>query len=113
VPSGIRPAWRSRYTVLNRQWSKIIRRVDALVAPGKNETREVKQAREKIGKKLNSELFNDDLFKGTLSKDGEISSITYNCKRIGRLSRDRAIGLLMSYTATLGRPAYDRDFGET
>lgn len=49
------------------------------------------------------------LFKGTLvDKDGR-RSISYNCRRVGRLSNARAFGLLMAYTSCLGRPAYDRD----
>lgn len=39
-------------------------------------------------------------------------SIVYNCRRTGRLCRENAIGMLMYYTSTLGRPAFDRTFGD-
>ncbi|MEO5372357.1 MAG: hypothetical protein H7833_19985, partial [Magnetococcus sp. DMHC-1] len=112
APSAIRPTWKARHAFLLKYWTKVVRRADDLLAPSSNELSAVKQAKEKIAKNLNDLIFNDDLFKGTLSptENGKCS-ITYNCKRVGRLSRARAIGFLMSYTGTLGRPAYDRDFG--
>jgi len=69
------------------------------------------QVKQAIARNFNSLLFDDDLFKGILAEAGGVRIVTYNCKRVGRLSRAHAIGLLMSYTATLGRPAYERDFG--
>ena len=111
APSGIRPAWKTRHDILSRHWNKAVRKADML-APVDNEFPAVTQFKQGIARDLGGLLFDDDLFKGSLAESDGVRSVTYNCKRVGRLSRARAIGLLMSYTATLGRPAYDRDFGK-
>jgi hypothetical protein len=112
VPSGIRPAWKARHSILSRYWARAIRKAD-LLAPNANESQAVKQVKQRIARDLGGALFDDDLFKGVLSEADGVRSLTYNCRRVGRLARARAIGLMMSYTATLGRPAYDRAFGPT
>jgi len=110
-PSGIRPPWKARHDILSRYWGRAVRKADML-APLANDSQDVTQVKQKIARDLGGLLFEDDLFKGSLVQESSgVRSVTYNCKRVGRLSRARAIGLLMSYTATLGRPAYDRDFG--
>jgi len=110
APSGIRPAWKARYEILSRHWGRAVRKAD-LLAPVADDSQAVKQVKGEIAKNLGGILFDDDLFKGGIVEADGLRSITYKCRRIGRLSRARAIGLLMSYTSTLGRPAYDRDFG--
>lgn len=111
APSGIRPAWKARHDILSRYWGRAVRKAE-MFAPVANESQAVTQVKQKFARDLGGLLFDDDLFKGSLAEAGGVRSVTYNCKRVGRLSRARAIGLLMSYTATLGRPAYDRDFGK-
>ena len=110
APSGIRPAWKARHDILLRLWGRAVRRAD-LLAPVANESQVVTQAKQKIARDIGGVLFDDDLFKGNLTEAGGVRALTYDCKRVGRMSRARAMGLLMSYTAALGRPAYDRDFG--
>ena len=107
APSGIRPSWKARHAILSRLWGQAVHKADVL-APAANESQAVKQVKEQIARNLSGIFFDDDLFKGILSEAGGVRSVTYNCRRAGRLSRARAIGLLMSYTGTLGRPAYDR-----
>lgn len=111
APPSIRPSWKARHGILARHWGRAVRKADML-APVANESQAVTQVKQRIATDLGGLLFDDDLFKGSLAEAGGVRSVTYNCKRVGRLSRARAIGLLMSYTATLGRPAYDRAFGE-
>jgi hypothetical protein len=102
-PSGIRPAWKKRHKILSGHWEKVVRMAETLAAmDGDSNTK----------KQIKNLLFNDDLFKGDFSNSDGVC-ITCNCRRVRRLSRARAMGLLMSYTATLGRPAYDRAFGRT
>ena len=110
VPSAVRPAWRARHAILLKLWGRSVRRADML-APASNESQAVTQAKAKIAQDLGGLLFDDDLFKGNLGTDNGERVLTFNCRRVGRLSRARAIGLLLSYTGTLGRPAFDRDFG--
>lgn len=109
-PSDIRPAWKARHDILSSHFTRKAHKADML-APLVSESQAVAQGKPKILRDLECLLFDDDLFKGKLAVDGGIRLVTYDCKRIGRLSRARAIGLLMSYTATLGRHAYDQGFG--
>jgi hypothetical protein len=109
TPTGLNPAWKRRHGILSRYVGQTVRKAD-LLAPVSNETNAVKQVKQKIARELGS-LFDDDLFRGVLAEvDGE-RMVRFDCKRVGRLTRARAIGLLMSYTGSLARPAYDRDFG--
>ena len=113
APSGMRPTWKARHGIMSRYWGRAVRKADML-APVANESQATSQVKKRIARDLNlgSLLFDDDLFKGMLADTDGVRSVKYNCRRVGRLSRARAIGLLMSYTATLGRPAYDRAFGD-
>ena len=111
IPPGIRPAWRERHRILSRFWSQSIRRAD-LLAPIDAEPSPVTQTKQQLAKDFKGLFFDDDLFKGNLADVDGVRSITYDCKRVRHLSRARALGLLMSYTSTIGRPAYDRDFGK-
>jgi len=95
TPKQFRPAWRARYTLLERHISKIIKRLNKEIGP-RNEY---------------NQIITDSLFKGSYSKSEQIEQIEFNCKRECRLSRERAFGLLMSYTSVLGRPGYEADFG--
>lgn len=109
APAGMRPAWKARHDILSPHWSQLVRKLDTL-EPEKGESDAVIKVKQKCAKDLGGLLLNDDLFKGSLDEVDGVRSVTYDCKRVGRLSRARAIGLLMSYTATLGRPAYDPVF---
>jgi hypothetical protein len=110
APSNVRPAWKKRHDVITGLISKTVRKADQL-KPAVNDSPQIKQVKQNIAQNLGGVFFKDDLFKGSLSEAGEIRTVTYDCKRTGRISRARAIGLLLSYTASLGRPAYDREFG--
>ncbi len=110
APSGVRPAWKKRHDIVSKIMVRTVRKLDKL-APDAKDSQTIKQAKQSIARDLDGILFDDDLFKGHLTENGGTRTVSYNCKRIERISRARAIGLLMSYTASLGRPAYDRDFG--
>ncbi|MDR2560729.1 MAG: hypothetical protein LBC63_03025 [Holophagales bacterium] len=112
APSGIRPAWEERYKYLSKRLTREAEKAAKLFPDGEDGT--VDQFNRKIAKYIGivNLFFGDDLFKGKLTtKPDNTHSITFNCKRVERLSRDRAIEMLMLYTATLARPAYDLPFG--
>lgn len=112
VPSRLRPALKNRFEMLTKRWKKAVQKADVLL-PANNDGNPVKLAKRQIEEKLRDLLFGEDIFSGKLSESPEgIRTITCNCRRIARLSKDRAVGLLMSYTANLSRPAYERDFAE-
>mgnify|MGYP000403925672 CR=1 FL=1 len=106
----IRPTWQARHDVLLKEYRRIIRRID-LMMPNTQDSGDVKQYKHHLKAHLSSPLLGEGLFKGKLIEDGNERKIQYNCRRIGRLSRTRAFGILMAYTSCLSRPAYDRPFG--
>jgi len=106
APSGIRPPWKARHGVLSKQFQRRVRKAGVL-CPDANEPGEVTQYKKKISQEIGSLFFGDDLFKGAVEMTNGTSTVSFDCRRVGRVSRARALGLLMSYTSTLGRPAYD------
>jgi len=67
---------------------------------------------EKIEKVIYESKFNDDLFKSEYKKNKNEYTINYNCKRIGRLTYERAIGLLAEFHSVMARPGYPPDYGQ-
>jgi hypothetical protein len=104
----IRPSWKARYQILTRYFRRIASRIDLLTAT-ETDPASVKDVKARLKSELTNDLLNDGLCKGTLVDQDGCRSISYNCRRVGRLSSTRAFGLLMAYTSCLGRPAYDRD----
>ena len=78
--------------------------------PTTDDSPDVKAVKEKIKTTIIGDIFNEGLFKGQLLGDNNNQGLEYNCRRVGRLSRPRAFGLLMSYTSCLSRPAYQGNF---
>lgn len=107
APSGLRPSWKARFSVLEKEFGRNVCKAD-LLAPSSSDSPGMKRAKEHLGEKLGSLFFDDDVFKGKLVSQDDVRSVKYDCRRVGRISRARAMGLLLSYTGTLGRPAYDR-----
>ncbi len=110
-PDGIMPSWRERYrrlaTIYERKLNKL-----KLLWPGVRESADVKRAAQAIQKVVLPELLDAGPFKGEVSETAGRKAVTFNCRRTGRLARERAFGLLMAYTSCLSRPGYDRDFGK-
>jgi hypothetical protein len=109
VSDMIRPSWKARHVILVKYFKRIASRVDLLTA-SEADPQNVKQVKAKLKSELTNDLLSEGLCKGALVEQAGRRSISYNCRRVGRLSSARAFGLLMAYTSCLGRPAYDRDF---
>jgi hypothetical protein len=109
-PPSIRPSWKLRYKLVSDSWNRAIRKADGMLDPLATDPSAVKQFKQNHAKEIEALIYGDDLFKGSIKKTDENRTLEFNCKRIGRLSRVRAMGLLMSYTATIGRSAYEREF---
>jgi hypothetical protein len=110
APAAIRPAWKARHEKITESVQRLMRRLDLLM-PIQGESRDVQQIKAQLKQELSGELLNGGLFKGKVIDQNGLRSISYNCRRVGRLARSHAFGLLMAYTACLSRPAYERDFG--
>ena len=109
APDGLRPSWKNRFVRVLESAESVYKRV-ALLAGVNKEHKDVRAYKKRVRGQMTAALLDEGLFKGKqISKKGA-RGITYDCQRISRLSRSRAFGLLMAYTATLGRPAYEREF---
>ena len=106
TPQAIRPSWKARHAILSKWAGQLVKKLD-LLSPVSGDLPNIKQIKEKLKSQLSADLLNDGLFKGALTDQDGKPCVVYNCRRIGRLSRTRAYGLLMAYTAFLARPAYD------
>lgn len=109
-PDAIRPAWKARYAILAKLFGRLLKRLDVL-SPSEGELPVVKEMKEKLKSALMGDLLDEGPFKGRVFDQNGRRGIAYNCRRVGRLSRARAFGVLMAYTGLLCRPAYDRSFG--
>jgi len=105
-PDEMRPSWKERYKHLIQGFELLSGRLGVL-RPSQDDSPDVRKSKEA----LKGELLNEGLFKGKLVEQNDRRAITYNCRRVGRLSRARSFGLLLAYTGCLSRPAYDRDLG--
>jgi hypothetical protein len=106
VQETIRPSLINRYASIEKQIKGEVKKGENLF--GKMITN---PKNKNVSNELIEILFCDDLFRCKYEKNNNDYTIVYNCKRIGRLDRTRATGLLMSYTSTIQRPAYEMDFG--
>jgi hypothetical protein len=104
VNENIRPSLINRYIFIKKKIEKVSKHGEEII-------KNIELNNAIINNKIMEIFFNDDLFQGKYEKTNEGYAIIYNCKRIGRLNRSRATGLLMSYTSTIQRPAYEMDFG--
>jgi hypothetical protein len=106
IKENIRPSLINQYSIIKKKISDEIKKGEGFLEkiPTDPENNNVKNELMEI-------LFCDDLFRSKYEKNENDYTVVYNCKRIGRLNRVRATGLLMSYTSIIQRPAYEMDFG--
>lgn len=111
-PEGCRPAWKARHGFLCALLAHPRKLMD-LLSPAKGEPDGVKKLKAELSPRVGGSLLQDSVFTGEFIEDGGQACVSFNCRRVGRLSRARAFALLMAYTSCLSRPAFDRDFGKT
>lgn len=95
APSELKPSWAERHKAVNRHIVNIKNKLQSKI----------------VHKDQWVDFITDSLFKATYRKERSKETISFNCSRVSRLTKERAFGLLMSYTSVLGRPGYDKDFG--
>jgi len=109
VSDRIRPAWKARYKILAKLFRKRVNRI-GLLSQAENESADIASLKQKLRTELTGDLLNEEPFKGSVVEMNGQAGIAYNCRRVSRLFGARAYGLLMDYTSSVGRMAYDRDF---
>jgi hypothetical protein len=101
-PAAARPSLKGRFLKIQTVLNKILAKI-APHRPKATDVRELLLAKNQMCKLFEANLFSDSVFSGNRS---ESNVVTFNCDRVGRVSSERAFGLLMSYTSCVGRPAY-------
>lgn len=108
-PDGLLPAWTKRFDVLKKRAEVILRRYKTF---GENLPKEkVMPEMLRAAKLFPPMIGNSRLFKATVEFEENGGRVFFNCKRIRRLCRPKAVALTLQYASCLTRPAFDRDLG--
>lgn len=111
APRGLCTAWQSRFELLQKQAKTIIAdysRFGGSLGGVKPEL--MAQIRATLAAELPPKSGNTNLFAGRVTLAPTIT-LAFNCKRVGRLERSRAVALAAAYANCLTRPGFDRDLG--
>jgi len=108
-PAQLTPSWRIRFEVVRQKVKSVIGRY-AKFADGKTTDHAALAAlRQEAIKAFPPSPSNSGLFKGTVELAPDSGRVSFNCKRVRRLCRQRATALALQYAACMGRPAFDRE----
>ena len=64
-----------------------------------------------VKKSIYESILDDDLFKAEYEEINNDYTIKYNCRRVGRLIYERAIGLLAEFHSVMARHGYPPEYG--
>ncbi len=110
VPQGLRPSLVKRHEILRRLFTRAMDKL-SLFAEKEGDTQAVKETKRQLMTRVGEELLKESPFKAVWTNTAGTRSLAYNCRRVARLSRTRALPLLMAYTSCMNRPAFEREFG--
>lgn len=105
----LRPSLRARHPFINEKLAAIAAQIE-IMEPKAGDEQCILNLKAEVRAKMREGLLKRSLFTGKVDGKREQRRFSFNCQRVGRLSRDRAFGLLLAYTSFLSRPAYERDF---
>jgi len=106
-PSRLMPAWKKRFELSRQRAERILKRYQNF-AQGKAQGDALTAIRNDLINLFPPVVSNSSIFKATidLNQGGQIE---FNCKRVKRLSHQRAIALALQYSSCFNRPAFERD----
>ena len=107
APDALWPYWKKRHEILSRPFNELSQQLSHLSQINQS----TGQPPAEVFMSLAQKLLDNGMFAGKQIGEDPQPGIAYDCYRIGRLCLTRSFGLLMKYTGSLSRPAYDRDFG--
>ena len=96
------PAWQNRYTILQKEASRVFERYKTLMDDG--------QSADLLDLTIPL-ASNSRLYKGKVDVGGK--AISYDCCRTARLSATRSVALLQAFSTYLSRPAFETDVGKS
>jgi hypothetical protein len=108
-PSLVAPAWKKRFAVARRKAESIVKRYDTFANQKVQDKTNADAVRQELIKLFPPSVSNSGVFKGTVVLGATGGRIVFNCKRVKRLCRPRAIALASQYSTCFNRPAFDRD----
>lgn len=108
-PDQLTPAWKKRFEIASQKAKSIIGQY-AKFGEGKSTDKGVLAAlRQEAIKAFPPSVSNSRLFSATVELVANGGRMAFNCKRVGRLCRQRATALALQYAACISRPAFDRE----
>ena len=105
-PETLIPSWKNHFSKINRDFEKVIKRYKELQEKGIK-----KDILNMILPKSSNEK--STLFKAKIQLSKKEESISYDCKRIGRLCQPRSGELLTKYANYISRMAFEHDFARS
>jgi hypothetical protein len=110
-PAGLMPAWEQRYEVLRKRADGLLRRYEKFAEGKLTDKGMLDTVRSELIKAFPPPIGNSGIFKASIALSAGSRTISFNCKRVQRLYRPRALALVLQYAACVSRPAFDRDLG--
>jgi hypothetical protein len=105
------PAWKAKYEHLKRYAQSVLRRYELFGENKVKEQQALRYMRTESPKQFPIFTSNSELFRGSMTFAAGSRRLSFNCKRIMRLHRPRALAISLEYAQCLTRPAFDRDLG--
>jgi hypothetical protein len=108
---NVLPAWKPKYERLKRHAQSILRRYESFGHNKVKEKEALRYMQTESPKQFPIFTSNSGLFKGSMTFAAGQRRLSFNCKRVMRLHRPRALAISLEYAQCLTRPAFDRDLG--
>ena len=108
-PENVLPAWKQKYEYLKTFATLVLNRYDLFGEEKIKDAQTRAFVRAESPKRFPLFTSNSSLFKGLMSFDAGQKRLSFNCRRVKRLHRPRALAVALEYSQYLSRPAFDRD----
>jgi len=110
-PDDVLPAWKPKYERLKQYAQSVLHRYESFGIDKVTDQQARQYMQTESPKQFPIFTSNSRLFKGSMSFAPGNRRLSFNCKRVMRLHRPRALAISLEYAQCLTRPAFDRDLG--
>jgi len=111
-PENVLPAWKPKFEAIKRFADSILRRYEGFGLNKVKDNLALAFMKSEAPKQFPLITSNTALFKASMSFAAGQRSLSFNCKRVLRLHRPRALAVSLEYMQCLTRPAFERDLGD-
>lgn len=112
-PRGLCTSWQARFIEVQKQVAGLFRKYCGFgrTLNAANQAL-LGQMRAATAAEFPPRSGNTDVFRGTVTLAPERNALAFNCQRVKRLERSRALALAVAYANCLTRPGFQRDLGQ-